>query len=325
MSNAKYLHPLYDFCIMLIMENMIDIRRLFYFVAVAEELHFTRAAERLHIAQPPLSYQIQQLERDLGVQLLERNRHQVQLTEAGKVLLDEARRIFGQMEQTVHLVRRVGHGETGVLTLGFISSAANSILPTVLQAFHQQFPDIRLFLREMNPDQVVQGLHDHRIDVGMVLLPLDIDELRTQPVLREPLVAVLPLRHPQAGQTQVCLRDLAEEYFIGSPRYAAAPGLFSHVMEACRQAGFVPKVGQEARLMQTIIGLVAANMGVALVPASVQNLHRIGIIYKPLQDVTIEVEMGVVWRHDTTLPVLQRFLQVISAIASKEWHSNSEH
>lgn len=300
------------------MDNLIDMRRLSYFVVVAEELHFTRAAERLHIAQPPLSYQIQQLEHDLGVQLFERNRHHVQLTEAGKVLLDEARRIFGQLEQTVRQVRRVGHGEVGVLTLGFVPSASNSILPTVLQTFQQQFPDIRLFLREMNPDQVVQGLHDHRIDVGMLYLPFADDELFTQTMLREPFLAVLPANHPQAAQEQIDLRTLTEEHFIVPPHYVAVPGLFTHAMEACRQAGFTPKIRQEAWLMQTIIGLVAANMGVALVPASVQHLHRTGVVYRPLRDIVREIEMGVVWRRDNTFPVLQRFLQVIRTLTATD-------
>ncbi len=296
------------------MDNLIDMRRLFYFVAVAEELHFTRAAERLHIAQPPLSYQIQQLEKDLGVQLFERTRHQVQLTEAGKVLLDEARRIFAQLEQTVRQVRRVGHGEVGFLTLGFVPSASNSVLPTILQTFQQQFPAIQLFLREMNPDQMVQALHDHRIDVGMVYMPFADHVLCAQTVLREPFVAALPVDHPYASEEPIELRTLASEFFIVPPRYVAMPGLYGHVMEACRQAGFTPKVRQEAWLMQTIIGLVAANMGVALVPASMQNLHRTGVVYRPLRDITREVELGVVWRRDDTFTVLQRFLQVISTL-----------
>lgn len=298
------------------MDHLIDMRRLFYFVAVAEELHFTRASERLHIAQPPLSYQIQQLEKDLGVRLFERNRQQVQLTEAGKFLLEEARRILGQVEQTVRQVRRVGYGEVGFLTLGFVPSASNSVLPTLLQTFQQQFPDIQLFLKEMTPDQLVQGLQDHRIDVGMVYLPLANQTFCTQTVLREPLVVVLPENHLQARQEQIDLGSLSGEHFIVPPRYIAVPGLFAHIMEACRLAGFTPKIRQEAWLMQTIISLVAANMGVALVPASVQRLHWTGIVYRPLSDLRREVELGVIWRRDDTFPVLQRFLQVISTHSS---------
>jgi DNA-binding transcriptional LysR family regulator len=316
MSNTKILYLLYFLGIIMAMENMLDFRRLYYFVVVAEELHFTRAAERLHIAQPPLSYQIQQLERELGVQLFERTRHHVQLTDAGQVLLEAARRIFGQVEQTVYAVRRVGQGEVGFLTVGFIPSASNNILPSILQAFRQRFPDVQLFLKELTPDQVVRGLHDQQIDVGLLYLPLDDSELNTQAILREPLLAVLPSTHAQAAQPEVALRALSEECFIVPSRYVAVPGLFSHIMEACRQAGFTPKVVEQAWLMQTIIGLVGANMGVALVPASVRNLHREGVIYKPLQDVSTEVAMGVIWRQDEELPVLQRFLQVVDEVAA---------
>jgi DNA-binding transcriptional LysR family regulator len=297
------------------MENMIDFRRLYYFVVVAEELHFTRAAERLHIAQPPLSYQIQQLERDLGVQLFERTRRSVQLTEAGELLLASAHRIFGQLEQTVNAVHRVGHGEVGFLTVGFVPSASNSILPMILRVFVQRFPGVQLLLKEMNPDQIVRGLHKQQLDVGLIYLPLDTTRLKVRTILREPLLVVLPTVHAQALQPTIVLRSLADEPFIAPPRYSAVAGLSSHMMDACRQAGFTPHVVQEAWLMQTIIGLVGANMGIALVPASVQNLHHVGVTYKPLQDVSTDVAMGVVWLYDEALPPLQRFLEVADEVA----------
>ena len=140
-------------------------------------------------------------------------------------------------------------------------------------------------------------------------------DLGIQAVLLEPLLAVLPAEHAQATQSQVALRALAHECFIVPTRYATVPGLFSHIMEACRQADFTLKVVEQAWLMQTIIGLVGANMGVALVPASLRNLHREGVIYKPLQDVATEVAMGIIWRCDETRPVLQRFLQVANEVA----------
>lgn len=293
---------------------MLDVRRLYYFLVVAEELHFTRAARRLHIAQPPLSYQIQQLERDLDVQLFERTRRSVRLTDAGHVLLGEARRIFGQMEQTVRMVQRVGHGEVGLLRLGFVPSASNSVLPVSLRIYQQRFPNVQLSLKEMNPDQLVREIHERHIDVAFLYLPLDDGDLHTRPVLREPLVVVLPAMHALSTAADVALQALADDLFIIPPPYTLAAGLRSHVLAACRRAGFVPKVAQEVWLMQTIIGLVAANMGVALVPASVQNLHRTGVVYKALQDRTIAVEMGMIWR-DEELPVVQRFLEVMDDMA----------
>jgi DNA-binding transcriptional LysR family regulator len=298
------------------MESKLDFRRLHYFVVVAEELHFTRAANRLHIAQPPLSYQIQQLERDLNVQLFERTRHNVQLTDAGRALLDEAYRLFGQVEQTVRIVQRIGHGEVGVLTLGFVPSVSNNILPVILRTFHEQFPEVRLFLKELSPDQLVSGLEERRLDVGFLYLPCEGSMLETRAVLQETLLAALPLYHPLIDQPAISLQALADDFFVVPARYAAVPGLRSHIMEACRQAGFVPKVTQEAWLMQTIIGLVAANMGVALVPASIQNLHRTGVVYKPLQGIPIQVDVGVVWRQGETPPVLQRFLHLVEEITT---------
>ncbi len=302
------------------MNNGIDLRRLYYFVVVAEELHFSRAAERLHIAQPPLSYQIQQLERELQVQLFERTRHNVRLTDAGQALLDEAYRVFRQVEQMVHMVQHIGHGEVGMLTLGFVPSASNSTLPTILRTFHEQFPEVRLYLKEQNPDQLVRGLEERRLDVGFLYLPYEGNLLEAQPVLRESLVAVLPLNHPLVAWPEIPLQALANDFFIIPRRYAAVPGLFTHITEACRRAGFVPKVAQETWLMQNIIGLVAANMGVGLVPASVQNLHRAGVVYKPLQDALAQVEMGMVWRCGEVSPVLQRFLQLVNEITLSSTH-----
>src|SRR5258707_1449408 len=298
------------------MDNKIDLRRLSYFVAVAEELHFTRAAERLHIAQPPLSYHIQQLEHELDVQLFERTRHHVQLTEAGRILLNEGYRLFGQVDQMVRIVRRVGHGEVGQLMLGFVPSASNTLLPTILRVFRERFPEVHLLLKEQNPDQLIRELEEQRLDVGFLYLPCESNALATFPVSRETLIAVLPQNHPLAEHEEIALSTLAEEFFILPPRYAAVPGLLSHIMEVCLRAGFVPKVAQEAWLMQTIIGLVAANMGVALVPASVQHLHRTGVIYKPLQDAPVFIEMGMLWRRDETLPTLQLFLRLVDEITT---------
>jgi DNA-binding transcriptional LysR family regulator len=299
------------------MDNKIDLRRLYYFVVVAEELHFTRAAERLHIAQPPLSYHIQQLEHELDVQLFTRTRHHVQLTEAGRTLLSEAYRLFSQVEQMVRVVQRIGHGEVGLLTLGFVPSASNNILPAILRLFRERYPEVRLLLKEQNPDQMIRGLEELRLDVGFLYLPCESSALEKRAVSREPLIAVLPQNHPLAVRAEIALSELAEDFFVLPPRYAAVPGLLSHIMESCLKAGFVPKVAQEAWLMQTIIGLVAANIGVALVPASVQHLHRTGVTYKPLQGSSVHVEMGMIWRREETLPTLQLFLRLVDEIVKE--------
>jgi DNA-binding transcriptional LysR family regulator len=288
-----------------------ELRRLRYFVAVAEELSFNRAAQRLHMAQPPLSNQIKQLEEELGVRLFDRTSRGVRMTEAGELLLEEARRIFAQVEGTMRMVRRVGHGEVGRLTLGFVPSASNGVLPRILHAFRGRFPDVELFLREMRPDRIVQRMHDRQIDAGFLYLPFESASLNVGCVSREPLVLALPETHPLSSEETVELRALAKEPFILPARYQNMPGLHAQVTEACRRAGFVPNaVQKDVWLMQTIVGLVAGGMGVALVPASLRNLHRRGVVYKPVRGLSPTVELGVVWRGDDPGPVLTSFLGV---------------
>lgn len=292
-----------------------DLRRLRYFVVVAEELNFSRAAERLHMAQPPLSAQIKHLEAELEARLFDRLGRGVRLTEAGRLLLDEARRIFVQIEGTENMVRRVSNGEVGRLTIGFVPSATNNILPAFLRVFRQRYPDVELYLNEMKPDDLVSRMHDRRIDVSFFYLPFEDSVLDIRPVLREPLVVALPEAHPLAGEPGVAVRDLAEEPFVLPARYQM-PGLYAQVMEVCRRAGFVPRaVQKEVWLMQTIVGLVAGEIGVALVPASLQNLRRTGVVYKKVEDLSPAVEMGVVWRREDTSAVLRAFLEVVGEVA----------
>lgn len=288
-----------------------ELRRLRYFVAVAEELSFSRAAQKLHMAQPPLSTQIKQLEEELGVLLFERTSRGVRITEAGELLLEEARRLFLQVDQTVRAVQRVGHGEVGRLTLGFVPSSSNEVLPSILQAFTGRFPGVELFLREMRPDLIVQRLHDKQIDVGFLYLPLEDPMLNVECLSREPLVLALAETHPLASEARVRLEAISEEPFILPARYRRMPGLYGQVTETCRQAGFTPNaVQKDVWLMQTIVGLVAGNIGVALVPASVRNLRRKGVVYKSVHGLSPTVELGVIWRRGDPGTVLDSFLKV---------------
>jgi DNA-binding transcriptional LysR family regulator len=303
----------------MVYDTPMDLRRLRYFTVAAEELNFTRAAERLHIAQPPLSAQIKQLERDLGVTLFDRSSRGVRLTDAGRLFLEEVRRIFVQLDQTVDFVRRVGDGRIGRLALGFLPSAAHNALPGVLRGFRERFPDVELSLQEMGPDEEVRKLHDKQIDAGFLYLPVDETGLEVRPILREPLVAAVPDTHPLAAETRLAMGQLAEEPFILPPKHHV-PACYGYIMEACRQAGFFPKVVQkDVWLMQTIVGLVAGGLGVALVPASLKNLRRTGVAYKEIEDLSLAVEMGVVWRRDDASTVLRAFLEVVEEIASREY------
>ncbi|ABG04547.1 transcriptional regulator, LysR family [Rubrobacter xylanophilus DSM 9941] len=294
-----------------------ELRHLRYFVAVAEEMSFNRAARRLRMAQPPLSTQIRQLEKELGVRLFDRTSRGVRLTEAGTLLLEEARRLFVQLDQTTRAVQRVGHGEVGRLALGFVPSATNEVLPPILREFTNRFPGVELFLREMRPDMVVQRLHEQQIDAGFLFLPLEDAALHVECISREPLVLALPEAHPLASRRQVRLQEVSEEPFVLPARYPM-PGLYGQVTAACRAAGFEPKaVQKDVWLMQTIVGLVAGGLGVALVPASVRNLNRKGVAYRPVRGLSPSVELGMVWRREARGAVLDAFLQVAREVSAR--------
>jgi len=290
-----------------------NFQRLRYFVGVAEGLNFSRAAERLCMAQPPLSYQMKRLEEELGVQLFHRTKRSVRLTDAGRLALVEARDLLVHAEQTANVVHRVGQGEVGRLAVGFVPSAANRVLPPILRAFSERYPGVELLLREVDPDRLLRGLSDGRVDVGFLYLPFEEDSLDSRPVPRETFVAAVPDTHPLSNEPRVALSALYGEPFVLTPRYQGA-GLRDKIVEHCRQAGFEPKVVQEAWLMQTTVSLVAGGIGVTLVPASLQNLQRTGVVYKNVEGLSPEIELGVVWRRGDPSAVLRAFLDVVEDV-----------
>jgi len=287
-----------------------ELRHLRYFVMVAEELHFGRAAEKLHISQPPLSMQIRSLEEELGVTLLHRTQRHVSLTQAGHAFLQEARQILARLEQAVLMTRRAGRGEIGELAVGFISVADYNVLPVVLREFRQRFPLVNLTLRESTTDAQIRDLLGGRIDVGFVLPPIDEPALQSACIVREPLVAALPERHPLARRAgKLALANLKDAPFILFPR-PMAPGLYDDVVSFCRAAGFSPRVEQEAVQMQTIVSLVSAELGVALIPASLTNLRRTGVTYKALREQSPLIEIHLAWRRGDDLPALRVFVDL---------------
>lgn len=270
------------------------------------------------MAQPPLSNQIKQLETELEVRLFDRTGRGIQLTEAGRFLLEEARRLLVQVGQTVDMTRRVGHGKVGRLAVGFLPSVGHGVLPSVLREFSSCFPEVDLQLRELNPDQQVQELHDKRIDVGFLYLPLEDRALSVESVFHECLVVALPEQHPLADEPEIPLHALSNEPFILPPQHQV-PGCHSQIMKACHRAGFSPKaVQKDVWLMQTSVDLVAAGIGVALVAGSLRNLGRAGVVYKTLRDPSPALEIGVVWPQGEDGPVLRSFLDVVDKVRRAE-------
>jgi len=292
----------------------IELRQLRYFATVAEELHFGRAARRLHMTQPPLSQTIMALEEMLGAPLFERNRRGVALTAAGEALLPEARRLLEQSAGLAELVRRAATGASGRLSLAFVSSADYSVLPPTLRAYRAEYPQVEITLKEATSDLQLDDLLEGRVDAGLLIPPLPDrarQELDYLPVLSEPLVLAAPAGLPALARARAAdLRKLAGIPLIIFPRHIS-PGLYDAILSVFREAGITAEVGQEAIQMQTIVSLVSAGMGIALVPQSVSNLRRPGVEYLPLVQSTPLVETGLAWRCDNASPVLRGFLELM--------------
>jgi DNA-binding transcriptional LysR family regulator len=287
--------------------NLPEIWQLRYFIAVAERLHFGRAAAALHISQPPLSRAIRALEEGLGVALLARTRRRVELTPEGARLLDEARRTLGQLERTVLELRGMALGEQGRLRIGFVSLADFGVLPGLLKAYKSAHPGVRLALREMLSPEQAAALGAGELDFGLLLPPAP-EPLEHLVVQRERFVAALPAQHRLAKQRgRLAMAALAGESFVMVPR-DIAPGLYDIVMGLAARAGIAFNVAQEAIQMQTVVSLVSSGLGAAIVPASVANLRRRGVVYRPLADRHPPLELWLAWRPGALSGAAREFL-----------------
>lgn len=293
-----------------------ELRHLHYFIAVAEELNFSRAAERLHMAQPPLSQQIRQLEEELGFAVFHRTKRHVQLTAAGQLFLTEVRQVLQSLDQAVQVGRQASRGEVGQLTVGFVSSSAYNVLPPILKTFRRHVPGVTLELQELTTREQLQALLEGKLDIGFARPPVEEPGLEVAAIFQEPLIVALPESHPLQACDTIPVRSLSNEPFILFPR-AVAPGLYDPIISLCLQAGFSPQVVQEAIQMQTIVSLVAAEMGVAIVPLSLQNLQRQGVVYKPLKERTPMVEIVILWRQVPT-PAVQKFLDIVAEVCPND-------
>jgi DNA-binding transcriptional LysR family regulator len=285
----------------------VELRQLRYFVAVAEELHFRRAAARLHISQPPLSQQISQLEDELGCRLLNRTRRSVELTPAGETFLRDARAMLGELESAVATARRVDAGQAGLLRVSFVGSALLSIVPGIIQRFRRGRPEVEIELRERSTLAQLRALSVGVVDVGLVRPPIEPDDaLHTEVVMRERTVAAIPAGHPLARLARVPLKRLAAEPLVLFPR-EQAPGFHDLLTGRLAATGTSPHVVQYAPEMLTIIGLVAAGIGVSPVPASVARLGLEGVTYRPLVGAPA-TELVAVTRANETSPLIEAFV-----------------
>ena len=273
-----------------------ELWQLRYFAAVAERLHFGRAAQALHISQPPLSRAIRALEGRLGVSLFARSRRRVELTAEGTRLLEETRRVLGQLERTALELRGMASGERGRLRVGFVSLADYGVLPGLLKAYKSARPGVSLALREMLSPEQSLALAAGELDFGLLLPPVsEAARLDHMVVQRERFVAALPSRHRLAsGRGKLAMSALAAEPFVMVPR-EIAPGLYDIVAGLAARAGFSPNVAQEAIQMQTVVSLVSSGLGAAIVPGSVANLGRHGVVYRELADRHPRLDLWLAW------------------------------
>jgi DNA-binding transcriptional LysR family regulator len=296
------------------MRPRLELRHLWYFVAVAEELNFSRAAARAGIAQPPLSQQIRHLERILGCTLFDRTGRRVRLTDAGAALLPEARRLLADAEGTATLLRRMGRGEVGALTIGFAPSTLYSPLPAAVRRFREKFPGVRVRLREIVPPEHGEMLRGGSVDVVLVREPETEEGVAAWPILVERFVAALPAGHALAVRPSLPVSALRDEPFVLFPR-EIAPVLYRQVTELCHAAGFEPKVVQEAHEWHTILSLVEAGLGVALVPDAFQERRAGALAYVALSGPQGRTTTYACARASARSPTASAFLEVVREVA----------
>ncbi len=270
----------------------LSLRRLGYFVNLADELHFGRAAEQLHIAQPALSRQIRQLESELQTVLFERTTRRVSLTAAGEALLDRARRLLADAEEIEQVARELREGERGVLRIGFVDSTAYELVPRVLRRCRERRPNVDFELHTMSSDEQYEALRAGRIDLGIGRTAGGAGDLRADVLGTEPLVLAVGSEHRLIGRESVALADVHDQTFIGFDR-EVSPTLHSELRVMLAAAGVIYSLGIQATEYTTILGLVAAGAGVAIVPSSVQTFHPPGLQFLPIQDPSARVDLVV--------------------------------
>jgi DNA-binding transcriptional LysR family regulator len=276
-------------------------------VKVAQLLSFSRAARQLHLSQPALSTQIKMLEADLGVRLLDRNRRTVRLTPAGQALLAGATDLLQQMADTEQRVIKIASGQAGHLRIGFVASATAEIVPGIVLAFRKKYPDVSLDLKNIPTVQQVEALRSGLLDAGFVRMPLLEDDLDVNLVHREPFAIVLPKDHPLAREKELSVRHLAHEPFVAYGR-CWAPSFYESWTGICRRAGFTPSVVQETGEMETALALVAASLGVAILPQGIARRHHRIFRIKTLQQEKTSSEIGIATLREGKTPLLDHLI-----------------
>jgi DNA-binding transcriptional LysR family regulator len=293
-----------------------ELRQLSQFVAVAETQNFSRAAERLGMAQPPLSVAIRKLEDEIGVSLFDRVARGVRLTDAGEAALEAARKCLREADEVASLARMAAKGEAGLLRLGFVGSATFDVLPRLIEAFSERYPNVRLDLFEAANLELLQSVTSGRLHLAIVRVPTAAPAgVRLQLIEKDVFCLALPARHPLAERPSLALADLSDEAFIG---YLAARAgtLHAAMIQLCLQAGIVPRVTQEGVQVQTVIGLVASGLGIAIVPAIHAQYSTPRVVFRPIRDLPAGSEIGISVAYPTSreTAAARRFREIARAL-----------
>ena len=289
---------------------VVELRHLRYFVTVAAERSFSRASEKLHIAQPPLSRQIKQLEEELGTQLLHRGRP-ITLTESGRYFFEQALQVLQRTDEIRAMARRIGAGKKRQFGIGFVESTLYGTLPELIRSFRLRAPDVEIVLSELTTLEQAAALKEGRIDIGFGRLRFDDDALTRHVVREEKLTVAVPHGHVLSRHGRpLKLKQTVDEPLILYPK-TPRPSYADQVLSFYRKLGLEPRVGFEARELQTALGLVAAGVGIALVPSAVRRLGRKDVSYVALDEAEITSPIIVSFRSNDRSPLLARFLDSI--------------
>lgn len=286
-----------------------DLRHLRYFIAVAEELHFGKAAKRLNISQPPLSQQIKQLERHLDITLFHRTNRKVELTEAGQTLYKSATKLIDDFKLAFEYTQNVAKGLVGELTLGFSGSVELRILPEIIKACRKYCPGITLQLIQLTTAEQIKALEDRSIDLGLLVPPVSRQLISVEKIRSEDFLICLPENHHLAKMNKINIVDLKSENFIMTPKKSGI-GYYDSINSIFEEAGFVPTVTQTANEQLTMVSLVAAGLGVVIVPNSTQSIKMDGIVYRELIK-SSKKTTSIAWNKENDRPVIHEFLKLI--------------
>jgi len=287
-----------------------EIRHLRYFVAVAEELSFSKAAIRLHMSQPPLSQQIKALEDDLGVQLLERSRREVQLTEAGKIFLNESRSILASLRSAVGATIRAAAADGGNIRIGFVTSALLQVLPILLARVSKRFPEIELSIYDMSSRDQVDALMQERLDIGIVHSIPAIAAFNKLPIYSEPFILAIPAGHELEQEEKITAADLEKYRIIGFSR-EHSPSLYDAQLACCLAKGFRPTLVHQARTPFTVFQLIRSGLGISIVPKPYSRLPFPGIVFKDVDNSAGHLHLYAVWRDEISSELIKKVIRQV--------------